>query len=641
MSAFGREQFETFIKGLKYPPNPFQLKVLESIAFGSGNLVVSALAGSGKTSLLVMTASLFKAMGESSVGYLAFNVSIKNELNERLPTGYAATNSHSLGMQVCKQVNAKTRVDFNKWRTISREIVSDMGVPSDRQYAASKQLQALCSKVMLSMTDPSDIDRILQIAEHYNIENVTESMAGAVEDAIREARSVFEKTGAINFDEMLYWPVVMNLQPPQHRFFLVDECQDLNVLQQELAFRSIKADGRMIFVGDQRQAIYGFAGADFASFQRIIERTKAEVLPLNTCYRCPTSHLDLARKLVADIEARPDAPAGIIEYATDDQLPKMAKIGSLVMCRLTAPLVSAYFKFIQAQVRAKVMGKDIGAQLISLVDKVAQYEGFTYEKILPYLEKYREHQVMMLQQKEGTEQQIENLNDQIETLSVCALNFTGVKSLDGFKDVLEDLFGDDDKENWKNMVTLCTVHRAKGLEADETFILKPEKMPLVWKDQKPHEYDQELNILYVALTRSKRRMVICGELSGVLGVATQPPAVVAEAVEPPVLYQMPRQDALQLALALGSGEPLPVEALENIKPAVDDRQALEALKVSEPFEPAAPAQPMKPIVITPVVVSQPRRTMTELIESMSVGEIDTMIALLQAAKEERLKVVAS
>jgi ATP-dependent exoDNAse (exonuclease V) beta subunit len=41
------------------------------------------------------------------------------------------------------------------------------------------------------------------------------------------------------------------------------------------------------------------------------------------------------------------------------------------------------------------------------------------------------------------------------------------------------------------------------LEADRVFILEPENLPLVWEQQQEWEYQQEMNLKYVALTRAK------------------------------------------------------------------------------------------------------------------------------------------
>ena len=56
--TYNRKDFDSFLGTLKYTPNDFQLKVLESVAFGTGNIQVSAVAGSGKTSMIVMIVAL-------------------------------------------------------------------------------------------------------------------------------------------------------------------------------------------------------------------------------------------------------------------------------------------------------------------------------------------------------------------------------------------------------------------------------------------------------------------------------------------------------------------------------------------------------------------------------------------------------
>lgn len=512
--TFTRADFDTFIGSLKHTPNKFQLATLEELAFGNSNVVISALAGSGKTSLIVMAVQLLKAMGVpgSEVLVLAFNVKIREELNKRLPAGYVAVNSHSLGLQVCKQGHPKARRDANKWFTLVKDVVEEMEVDRGDEYPLRRKIQALCSKVMLNHVDPENIGEVLDIAAQYHIEDVEPPVVKAVAKCIRKARRIFEDTGALDFDEMLYLPVVMDLQPPKVKFVFVDEAQDLNVLQQEIASRSCADDARMVIVGDAKQAIYMFAGADAASFEKFkTMRPNTKVLPLNICYRCPTSHLDLARRLVPEIEARPDAPVGEIRFAGKDALSLLAKAGDLVMSRTNAPLLGAYFDLIKKKIPAKVIGREIGKDLANTLDKIAQLEGFSYHKMVTYIERYREMQTKQLQQKPNSEAKIEELDDKMDCLSTCAMNFTECHSLDDLKKALEALFTDESSDDWRNSVALCSVHRAKGLEADNTFILNPEKMPLMWEKQSPAEFQQELNIKYVALTRALKSMTFLSD----------------------------------------------------------------------------------------------------------------------------------
>jgi DNA helicase-2/ATP-dependent DNA helicase PcrA len=635
-TTFTRDQFEQFLGTLKFPPNPFQLKVLESIAFGSGNIVVSALAGSGKTSLLVQTAHLLNKMAEASTLYMAFNVKIRDELNERLPKPHIATNSHRLGLQVLNSVR-KSNVDVNKWRNLCKDIIEGEFFAHHETYQKRRALESLCSKVMLNDVKTADYPAIAAIAKRFHIEGVynseedriDERIVKLVKKAIDRGMEIWQNTGAINFDEMLYIPVIRNLQPQQYRYVFVDECQDLNILQQELAYRSCEPGGRMIFVGDQRQAIYGFAGADAESFDRIIQRTKGDVLPLNICYRCPTSHIELAKKLVPALEAAPNAAEGIVEYANPDDLYKLVSKGSLVMCRLNAPLISAYFGLISNKIAAKVMGKDIGADLIRTLDRVAELDGFEYDEAVKYLDQYRNQQVRMLSQKEGSESQIEVLNDKIECLIVCVENFN-CSDLQCLKDVMLDLFGDDDKENWKNLVALCTVHKAKGLEADETFILRPEKMPLTWSGQQAWEAEQEQNIKYVALTRSKRRMVILGEV-GSLGLNQPlplplPEPTLADAI---VKQAVDEFNATHTDAQVTIHPPFSPSTVEDADGTLWPIGAMPAEVEKEYFKPID-----EPIEIVPIVVPAPRRTLDEIVGDLTISEIDRIIEVLQVAREK-------
>ena len=45
------------------------------------------------------------------------------------------------------------------------------------------------------------------------------------------------------------------------------------------------------------------------------------------------------------------------------------------------------------------------------------------------------------------------------------------------------------------------------LESDRVVILLPNKLPLSWKGQKPWQFQQEMNLKYVALTRAKKELV--------------------------------------------------------------------------------------------------------------------------------------
>jgi len=59
----------------------------------------------------------------------------------------------------------------------------------------------------------------------------------------------------------------------------------------------------------------------------------------------------------------------------------------------------------------------------------------------------------------------------------------------------------------QDAITFCTCHKSKGLENHRVFILTPERLPMEWKDQLEWQYEQEVNLKYVAITRAKHELV--------------------------------------------------------------------------------------------------------------------------------------
>jgi superfamily I DNA/RNA helicase len=97
----------------------------------------------------------------------------------------------------------------------------------------------------------------------------------------------------IDFTDMIFLPVANNWIRPQYDMVVVDEAQDMNTCQ--LAIAQGLARNRVVVVGDDRQAIYGFRGADSGSLDRLKDELKATELGLTTTYRCGRGIVALAQ----------------------------------------------------------------------------------------------------------------------------------------------------------------------------------------------------------------------------------------------------------------------------------------------------------------------------------------------------------
>jgi len=239
---------------------------------------------------------------------------------------------------------------------------------------------------------------IKKICIHFHVPDVWNfaSVAKALSLVLEAGQELGRRRKSLDFTDMIWLPVVWHLQAGKsfspYKFLLVDECQDLNASQLELSCILAGAGGRMLFVGDPRQAIMGFAGADCDSYQRILEKVLSVELPLSVCYRCPHCHVELVHKIFPDIplEPAPGAIDGKIMTIMESHLHNKIhlKSGDLIINRKTAPLVSLCIKLISNGVAAIVRGRAIRETLKSDLREIEKL-CLSFKNFLEALSLYR------------------------------------------------------------------------------------------------------------------------------------------------------------------------------------------------------------------------------------------------------------
>ena len=170
--------------------------------------------------------------------------------------------------------------------------------------------------------------------------------------------------------------------------------------------------------------------------------------------------------------------------------------GDFVVCRVNAPLVSAAFRFITGGKKATIIGAEIGQGLIKLIDQLkAEDAGDLMEKVDDW---YQLEAQKLARMKFGGEEKQMVLADKRD----CVLAFCeGCGTVDEVKQAIDRMFSDKDRGG----IRLSSVHKAKGLEADNVFVLHPEKMPHPMAKSKAAK-EQEENLKYVAMTRAKHKL---------------------------------------------------------------------------------------------------------------------------------------
>lgn len=260
--------------------------------------------------------------------------------------------------------------------------------------------------------------------------------------------------------------------------------------------------GKAIFVGDRSQSIYGFTGADNDAIDLLINEFNADSLPLTVTYRCPKSVVAEARKYVDHIEAHASAPEGVVRTIEDGKLfSEKFCATDAILCRLTAPIVKIAFRLIRNGIACHVEGRDIGVGLTVLLKKWKRVK--SVEDLIEKLESFRDHEVAKLKAKHR-ETAAEALSDKVETLIVLS---EGCETLECIEKKIATIFQDSDGLK-KPTLTLSTVHKAKGREWPRVFLYGHDTyMPSKWARQE-WQQEQERNIIYVALTRAQKELVL-------------------------------------------------------------------------------------------------------------------------------------
>ena len=483
---------------LTIQPSSFQKSIYSFIDKGSGNAVISATAGSGKTTTIVNALELIPK--SSSVIFLAFNKSIVTELRKKVPSHVDVSTLHSVGFAALRHTYKRVNIEDRKvhnYLKISSQTWAELDDMEDEEktlYIARVKRLIDLARVNL-ITDPMLLD---EIADKHNVEVLNGESTKAIQSLI----GLNKINREIDFTDMIYLPNVYNLKMPKtYDWVLVDECQDLNVAQQELIQMLMHRNSRFVAVGDPNQAIYGFAGADVDSFNNLKNQPNTVELPLSVCYRCSKKIVQLAQTIVPQITYSDTAPDGVVNYKgkNSDILQ-----GDMVICRNTAPLVSLCLQFIAQQKKAYVLGGDIGknlqtfikrskkrntndlfaffdAEKNNLIRKIAKKKKLTYEEAI------EEKQVLLFEEK-------------VSVISVIAEQ-CNIKTCEALINKIDTIFSDANEG-----IVFSTIHKAKGLEADRVHIICADLMPSKYA-KKSWEKLQETNLQYVAYTRAKTELI--------------------------------------------------------------------------------------------------------------------------------------
>lgn len=493
-----------------FKPSPEQSAFLDWIVEGTGSCVLEAVAGAGKTTTLVEGVKRMKG----SIFLGAFNKKMADELKVRIkdiPSAKAGT-FHSAGYNAVRRADPQVQIDEKKVRNIAEKLAGEHPVLSDRDFlSAVHKLVSLAKQTGFYVSSLVSEVRPGYWHELVNRYDVADALP---EDADVRILCTFanqvllesnKRREIIDFDDMIYMPLLRNLRMFRNDWVLVDEAQDTNAVRRELAARMLKPGGRLVAVGDPHQAIYGFTGADNDSLKLIKQRFGARTMALSVSWRCPQAVVAAARGYVDHIRPADTAALGAVTGMRYRDMLQTVSPGDAILCRFNAPLVETCFRLIREGKPAKIEGRSIGEGLVALVGR---WKVKTLEALEGRLEKWVAREIEKAEAAaKKDERKIAGIQDKHATVVVLIerAREQGITTVDGLKQMILEMFEDVGAST--NLVVLCSVHRSKGLEWPRVHILGRGEIMPPKREMQEWQMEQEINLCYVAVTRAQETLI--------------------------------------------------------------------------------------------------------------------------------------
>lgn len=531
---------------------PEQQAVINWVTTGQGNALVSSVAGSGKSTLITQCANDI-ALNQKVI-ILSFNKKIAEDmrakLKTRIPNRFLGDQNDWKHTQACtlNSIGKRILVNHYKYRirqprevkendakiddiiaaltdelfdrrkqryldlleVYKKSAIYPLGTPPVKPkrrpcYTAVTGLLRLSRASLYSPSSESLTD-LKQIVSFYGIEiNVKLDLEWAAQALKRlniEALTRFHETHQITLDEQIYMPWALDFRDPYPwDWIFVDECQDLSPLRIDLLRRISKPTTRFLFVGDNDQSIYGWTGADPRCFDRIQKEFSPTSFQLTSTFRCSHAVTEFAQKYVPKITPfETNLKGEVLRFPNGGPLPELNS-GDAILSRLKSGLISNAIRLIRGGRKFQGFEGLLDKAMLDQLQRIyeEQSDSLSLHERLPRVSIVIEDDI----DSNGCTAEKVELYDLSLALKSLSEAFPAIRDFSGLcRQLYEVCKGTSDGP------LLSTIHKQKGGEFNNVLIVDFSLLPLVWPGQKDWEFEQELNLVYVAITRAKNRLYL-------------------------------------------------------------------------------------------------------------------------------------
>lgn len=502
-----------------------------------GPVCVIAGAGTGKTRAITHRIAYAVAIGTmdpAKVLALTFTAKAAGEMRTRLRTlGVPTVAARTIHSAALKQLLyfwpsvfggrtpdlVTTKTGFLS-EAINRAGLSDQLRASNRELMRDIAAEIEWAKV--SQVAPTDfIDEVGKRSQKPRI------LPEQLVQIYTAYESIKKQETALDFEDVLLLCTAMLEEErevrervqDQYRYFTVDEYQDISPIQQRLINAWLGTRKDICVVGDPAQTIYSFAGATPVFLNSFTQRfPEAEVIRLSTGYRSTPEitfaanallrHAQMGQELVAQNEHGSQPTVSAYRDEESEIAGVLADITQL-LAEGVAPQEIA----ILARTNAQLKGAEKEMRTLNLPYQVRSTERFFDRKeVRDFLSEVRKASVIPAEDQ-GWIDELRSLAqpyltgeviDGIAALLHLARELDGdasftPKSLRGYLREVEDRVQQNNPPTMP-VITLATLHAAKGLEWERVFLIGASDGQLPVSDA---PIDEERRLFYVGITRAK------------------------------------------------------------------------------------------------------------------------------------------
>jgi len=511
-----------------FAPTEEQAAIVASARQG-GNHIITAYAGCAKSTTLELVA---RDLPPTPSLYVVFNKKNKIEAEKKFPQHFKIMTLNGLGhLAWMRTIGKSPQLDDRKLGKIVSQLMKDHSYRGDED--AWQRIRELVTRAMLAGLVPSTEQHVGLTPDspeswsEINSANSIDATPREIELArlalIASIGQAYGRSGpaTISFDDQIYCSTMLGGAFPRYPLVMVDESQDLSILNHIQVRRSASAD--LCAVGDPKQAIYAFRGADSDSMSKMRSMRKEwRELPLATTFRCPKAIVERQQDHAPGFRAwhtNPEGkigafrrPEGAQEWSGWTWADVQAEVAELpngrttaVICRNNAPLLKLAFLLLRQNVGVYMMGRDIGKSLVALARKIAPEDTTPADVLNALIRSWMDREIE-LATLNGNPEREAGIRDRGESL-LAVLEASRAPDAGELRRSLTYLFSRE-----TGVVTLSSGHRAKGLEWDLVVHLDPWRIPSKFATQAAlrgdrRQLQQELNLRYVIETRAKHTLI--------------------------------------------------------------------------------------------------------------------------------------